>query len=97
VQGYADPINGFILTILRNDVKVRQDVAIRTQDNPGASTLLPEIPQWGAGRFEELIEEIAEGCLVGPAKAPAGDANHALGANVHDGRREGIRNLGKGA
>jgi hypothetical protein len=59
--------------------------------------LLPEIPQWGAGRFEELVEEITEGCLVGPMKASAGDADRALGVNVHNGRREGIRNLGKGA
>jgi hypothetical protein len=59
--------------------------------------LLPEIPQWGAGRFEELVEEITEGCFVWPMKAPASDANRGLGVNVHDGRREGIRNLGKGA
>ncbi len=64
-----------------NDVIVRQDVALRVHNDPGAQAVLPEA-LLGA-EFEEALEEILKrlGDLRRPAAALAGD--NRLGADVH--------------
>ena len=85
-----------IFAALGDHVIVCQDVAIGTQNNAGAQALLPKISLRRARRVEELIEEIAEGRIIGRMKAAARGANRAFGINIHDRRGKLLRNLGKG-
>ena len=61
MQGYADPINGLVLAILRYHVVVRQDVAILIQYNAGTQALLPKIPGGASGESKNLSKKSPKG------------------------------------